>query len=62
MWLKGELKLAYKSYVDGNSYYCYYNYCFLYLMRAGNNEPFRVIPSTCVDNTDTTYMVDQDWQ
>ena len=47
--LKGELALTYESYADGilivilieirNDY-------LFYLALAGNNEPFRVIPST----------------
>ena len=45
IWLKGELELVYKSYVGENSY-CYSCYCLLYLIWAGNNEPFRVTPST----------------
>ena len=39
--LKGELARAYESCAGGNSY-CY----MLYLKPAGNNEPFRVTPST----------------
>ena len=42
--LKGELALAYESYAIGNSY-CYYDHYLFYLVVAGNNEPFRVIPS-----------------
>ena len=37
--------LTCKSYVGGNSY-CYHDYCLLYLIWAGNNDPFRVTPST----------------
>ena len=50
MKVKGELALAYESYAGGilivilsevlNDYYLFY------LVLAGNNEPFRVTPST----------------
>ena len=43
--LKGELALAYESYTGENPY-CYYDYYLFYLVLAGNNEPFRVTPST----------------
>ena len=44
--LTEELELAYKSYVGGNSCYCYYDHCLLYLIWAGNNKSFRVTSST----------------
>ena len=44
--LYGELELACKCSVGGNSYYCYHDFCLLYLILSGNNEPFRVTPST----------------
>ena len=34
--------LLYESYTGGNSYFCYH----CYLVLAGNNEPYRVTPST----------------
>ena len=46
--LKGELALTYKSYAGGHSYQ-YYDYYLLYLVVAGNNEPFRLTTFTFSD-------------
>ena len=62
IYLKGELEVAYKSYVGRNSLYCYYDYCLLYLIWPANNEHFRTNPSHLLDNTDTLHLAEQHWQ
>ena len=40
-----EMALAYES-CAGGSFYSYFDYYLFYILLAGNNEPFRVTPST----------------
>ena len=56
------MELAYKICVGGNSY-CY-DYCLLYLIWAGNNamRPLGWHPPHLVNNADTLYLGNQDWQ
>ena len=47
LWRRYQCQgLGQNSLFSNLNFYCYYDYCLFYLILTGNNEPFRVTPST----------------